>query len=202
MRLSIGKTEVLCTASTEDRQPPFLRNTSKGWITAEYRMLPRSTHQRRTRETDGRGQEIQRLVGRSLRQVMTLDDLRGYTVTLDCDIINADGGTRCASITAGCVALILAVRKLDIPEPKHRLVSAISAGITNGNPILDMDYATDSKAEVDANFVLREDNLWVEIQSTAEGKGFSSEAMHQLMTISEQGCKELHQLQRKAIGEG
>ena len=207
--ISFGKTKVLCSASLEERQPGFLRDTHSGWITAEYSMLPRATQTRTQREIErgrpkGRTQEIQRLIGRSLRAAIDLDLLGPRTVTIDCDVIQADGGTRTASITGGYVALRLALAKLienkKIPtsallEP----VAAISAGIVDGVPILDLCYEEDSRAGVDLNVVMAGGNTLVEIQGTAEGKPFTKEELDQMISLAEGGIQQLFVHQSQSI---
>lgn len=204
-----GNTRVLCNASVEGHVPPWLRNTGKGWVTAEYGMLPRSTHTRMRREAasgkqSGRTIEIQRLIGRSLRAVTNLETLGERQVTVDCDVINADGGTRTASITGGYVALHLAMQKLvDTYQlqtfPLTDSVAAISCGIYKDNCVLDLDYAEDSNAEADANFVLTGKGGIVEIQGTAEDEPFSEEQYHQLFGLAKEGLAEISKLQQEAI---
>ncbi len=199
--IKMGETHVLCTASLESRVPPFLRNTGLGWVTAEYGMLPRATHTRMRREAaqgkqSGRTQEIQRLIGRSLRAGVDRSALGERQITVDCDVIQADGGTRCASITGGWVALRLAVNKLikagDITsDPLIDPVSAISCGIYAGQPVLDLDYPEDSEAGVDGNFVMTGSGKLIEIQMSAEGSTFSRVQMDQLMDLAEKGAAEL-----------
>src|SRR5579883_890700 len=205
-----GDTHVLCTASIEERVPPFLRNTGRGWVTAEYGMLPRSTHTRTEREAargkqSGRTQEIQRLIGRSLRAVVDRAALGEMTITLDCDVLNADGGTRCASITGAWIALHLAcdhlVRmKVLARSPILGQVAAVSCGLHEGTPVLDLDYAEDSNAEADANFVLTGTGGIVEIQGTAEKAPFSEEQFTALLRLAQQGTSRLFQMQRDAVG--
>jgi ribonuclease PH len=205
-----GDTHVLCTASIEDRVPPFLRNSGKGWVTAEYGMLPRSTHSRTDREAargrqSGRTQEIQRLIGRSLRAVT---DLRGFgerQILIDCDVIQADGGTRTAAITGAFVALNFAfaalIKKGEIDRaPLTGQVAAISCGIVGGEAVLDLDYAEDSAAEADANFVLTESGGIVEIQGTAEKAPFSEAQFQELLRLARGGVARLCAAQRRAIG--
>jgi len=205
-----GDTHVLCNASVEDRVPPFLRNTGRGWVTAEYGMLPRSTHERTNREAargkqSGRTLEIQRLIGRSLRAVTDLERLGECQIRIDCDVIQADGGTRTASITGAYVALRLALQgmvdagKLDA-LPLTDQVAAISCGIYEGTPVLDLDYAEDSTAQADANFVLTASGGVVEVQGTAEEKPFSRAEFDALMALAEAGVAELADLQRAALG--
>ncbi len=198
--IKVGDTHVLCTASLEERVPPFLRNSGKGWVTAEYGMLPRSTGSRMRREAasgkqQGRTVEIQRLIGRSLRAGIDLQGLGERQITVDCDVIQADGGTRCASITGGWIALRLAVNKLlkagDITtDPLSAPVSAVSCGIYAGQPVLDLDYPEDSEAGVDGNFVMCGAKL-IEVQMSAEGSTFNRDQMNQLMDLAEKGGAEL-----------
>ncbi len=207
--ISFGKTKVLCSASLEERQPGFLRDTHSGWITAEYSMLPRATLTRTQREIErgrpkGRTQEIQRLIGRSLRAAINLDLLGPRTVTIDCDVIQADGGTRTASITGGYVALRLALAKLieNKKIPSSALlepIAAISAGIVDGVPILDLCYEEDSRAGVDLNVVMAGGNTLVEIQGTAEGKPFSKEELDQMISLAEGGIQQLFVHQNQSI---
>ena len=205
-----GRTRVICTASVEDRVPPFLRNTGKGWVTAEYGMLPRATSTRTTREASagkvgGRTQEIQRLIGRSLRSVMKLEELGERTVWIDCDVIQADGGTRTASITGAYVALVLALqhmREKDLVKsiPVHDYVAATSVGIVAGTPMLDLAYEEDSKAEVDMNIVMTGGGKFIEVQGTAEALPFGRDALLQLLDLGEKGIADLVKLQRDAVG--
>ena len=207
--IRMGGTEVLCAASVEGRVPPFLRGKGEGWVTAEYGMLPRATHTRGDREAargkqSGRTQEIQRLIGRSLRAVVDRKALGEMTITLDCDVLNADGGTRCASITGAWVALSLAVRKLVdsrviATSPITGQVAAVSCGLFGGEPVLDLDYAEDSDADADANFVLTEGGI-VEIQGTAEKAPFSDAQFAELMRLARLGTGRLYELQRAALG--
>jgi ribonuclease PH len=205
-----GDTHVLCTASVEDRVPPFLRNTGKGWVTAEYGMLPRSTHTRTDREAakgkqSGRTHEIQRLIGRSLRAVTDLAAMGEMQVKIDCDVLQADGGTRTASITGAWVALYLAFAKL-VAEgklakvPLIDQVAAISCGIFEGTAVLDLDYPEDSSAQADANFVLTGTGGIVEVQGTAEERPFSREQFAILMELAEKGVTELVAYQKRAVG--
>ena len=204
-----GNTRVLCTASVDSGVPPFLRNTGKGWVTAEYGMLPRSTHSRNPREAakgkqSGRTQEIQRLIGRSLRSVVNLQALGERQIVIDCDVLEADGGTRTASITGGYVALYQALKGLLkqglIPSiPTTDQVAAISCGIYKGVPVLDLEYEEDSAAEVDANFIITGSGKLVEVQATAEGAPFSEEEMMQLLSLARSGIAELVELQQKAL---
>jgi ribonuclease PH len=207
--IRFGITEVLCTASVEPRVPPFLRNTGQGWVTAEYGMLPRATHTRGEREAargkqSGRTQEIQRLIGRSLRAVTDLKAMGEMSITLDCDVLTADGGTRCAAITGAWVALHLAFQhcmKNNVlkTNPLKDQVAAISCGIWEGTPVLDLDYAEDSKAETDGNFILTGSGGIVEIQATAEGAPFSEAELLALMGLARAGTTRLFALQKAAI---
>jgi ribonuclease PH len=208
--IRMGQTEVLCTASVEGRVPPFLRNSGQGWVTAEYGMLPRATHTRGEREAargrqSGRTQEIQRLIGRSLRAVVDRAAMGEMTITLDCDVLTADGGTRCASITGAWVALHLAFRhcvekKIMAGMPLRDQIAAVSCGLWQGEPVLDLDYAEDSKAEADANFVLTGSGGLVEVQGTAEGAPFSEAQLLELLRLARQGTNELFARQRQAVG--
>ena len=205
-----GDTHVLCTATVEERVPPWMRNSGKGWITAEYGMLPRSTHTRTDREAargrqSGRTQEIQRLIGRSLRAVSDLAALGERQIRIDCDVIQADGGTRTAAITGSYVALYQALAKLvaagSLPAvPLADSVAAISCGIFAGSPVLDLDYAEDSQAETDANFVLTGTGGIVEIQATAEGAPFDDAAFATMLALARAGITELTRRQRTALG--
>ena len=207
-----GNTHVLCTATVEEKVPPFLRGQGQGWVTAEYGMLPRSTHTRTDREAargkqSGRTQEIQRLIGRSLRAVTDLTALGERQVKIDCDVLQADGGTRTASITGSWVALRLAIEKLLLDGrltkmPLTSQVAAISCGIYDGTPVLDLDYAEDSSAETDANFVLTSDGGVVEVQMTAEEDPFDRRAMNEMFDLAEKGVAELSALQRDAVSRG
>ena len=207
-----GDTHVLCTASIEDRVPPFLRNTGSGWVTAEYGMLPRSTHTRTDREASrgkqsGRTQEIQRLIGRSLRAVTDLAKLGERQIKVDCDVIQADGGTRTAAITGSYVALHLALRKLVenrvLAElPLIDAVAAVSCGIHGDRPVLDLDYAEDSTAHADANFVLTGRGGIVEIQATAEKTPFDDASFATMLSLARKGVGELIRAQRAAVGLG
>jgi ribonuclease PH len=205
-----GKTKVICTASVEDRVPPFRRNTGKGWVTAEYGMLPRATTTRMQRESTagrvgGRTQEIQRLIGRSLRAVTKLEELGERTITLDCDVIQADGGTRTASITGAFVALVLAIGKLREQDmirtmPVTDYVAATSVGIVDGMPMLDLAYTEDSTAEVDMNLVKTGGGLYIEVQGTAEALPFGREALNRLLDLGDTGIRQLHAIQRNLVG--
>ena len=203
--ISFGKTKVLCTASVEERQPGFLRDTNSGWITAEYSMLPRATLTRTQREVErgrlkGRTQEIQRLIGRSLRAAVNLDLLGPRTITLDCDVLQADGGTRTASITGAYVALRIAIDKL-IQEKKvteavlSEPVAAISVGIVDGIPRVDLCYEEDSRAGVDLNVVMSGENAVVEVQGTAEGKIFTKEELDEMLELASNAIQQLFQYQ-------
>ena len=208
--IGFGDTRVLCTASVEERVPGFLRNTGRGWVTAEYGMLPRSTHTRSDREAvrgrqSGRTQEIQRLIGRSLRAVTDLEGFGERSIKIDCDVLQADGGTRTAAITGAYVALQFAFRHLiekgEIEEsPMSTEVAAISCGIYQGVPVLDLDYDEDSAAATDANFVLTGDGRIIEVQMTAEREPFSEAEMIQLLGLARKGASELAALQREALG--
>jgi ribonuclease PH len=210
--IRMGNTEVLCTASVESRVPPFLRNSGLGWVTAEYGMLPRATHTRGDREAargkqSGRTQEIQRLIGRALRAVVDRKAMGEMSITLDCDVITADGGTRCASITGAWVALHLAFRhclKMNViaTMPLRDQVAAISCGIWQGATVLDLDYDEDSKADADANFVLTGQGGLVEVQGTAEGAPFSEAQLLELLRLARHGTDELFAKQRAAVGIG
>lgn len=204
-----GDTHVLCTATVEENVPGWMRGTGKGWVTAEYGMLPRSTHSRMDREAakgkqSGRTQEIQRLIGRALRAVVDMKKLGERQIKIDCDVIQADGGTRTASITGGFVALQLAVNHLMMigllkETPLIDTVSAISCGIYKGECVLDLDYVEDSSAEADANFVLTGKGGIVEIQGTAEADPFTEEQFHDLMALAKKGCRELSDIQNHAV---
>ena len=208
--IGFGDTRVLVTASIEERVPPFLRGKGEGWVTAEYGMLPRSTHTRSNREAakgkqSGRTQEIQRLIGRSLRAVTDLKKLGERQIVLDCDVIQADGGTRTASISGAWVALRLAVDKLMAEgkltvDPILHQVAAVSCGIYNGIPVLDLDYPEDSAADADANFVLLGDGRIAEAQATAEGACYDEESLLRLLRLARIGCNSIFEAQRKAVG--
>jgi ribonuclease PH len=208
--ISFGDTRVLCTASVETNLPPWLRGKAKGWVTAEYGMLPRATHTRGAREAakgkqSGRTQEIQRLIGRSLRAVTDLEKLGERQITLDCDVIQADGGTRTAAISGAWVALRLAVdglleKQLIEVDPIRQKVAAISCGIHGGTAVLDLDYAEDSSAGADGNFVLTEDAHIVEAQVTAEGECYDEEGLLRLLRLARIGCAEIFAAQAKATG--
>jgi ribonuclease PH len=210
--IEMGQTRVICSASVEERVPPFLRNRGQGWITAEYAMLPRATFQRTQRETgrggpSGRTHEIQRLIGRSLRAVADMTLMGERTITLDCDVLQADGGTRTAAITGAYVAFALAARRLSragklTRNPIINQVAAVSVGIVNKTPLLDLKYDEDSKAEVDMNIVCTSDNRFVEVQGTAEGAPFGREDMDQLLSLATLGIEQLIRVQREALEDG
>ena len=209
--IEVGRTKVICTASVEDRVPPFLRNSGKGWVTAEYGMLPRATNTRTQRESStgkvgGRTQEIQRLIGRALRSVTNLTALGERTIWLDCDVIQADGGTRTASITGAFVALALAcerMRERDMLRaiPLSDYVAATSVGIVDGESLLDLAYDDDSRAEVDMNIVKTGAGRFIEVQGTAEGQPFDRRALDALMELADNGIKELIAMQRLVVGD-
>ena len=209
--IEMGETKVLCTASIEEKVPPFLRNTGTGWINAEYSMLPRSTQQRKVRDSskgkiDGRSQEIQRLIGRAIRSVVDLNKLGERTIWVDCDVIQADGGTRTASITGAFVAVAEAIYKLYKDGlikkmPIENFVSAISVGIVNDQCLLDICYEEDSHAQVDMNIIMTDKCEFVEVQGTGEERPFSRKDLNKLLELGEKGNKELIKIQRKALGE-
>jgi ribonuclease PH len=208
--IEVGRTRVICTASVEERVPPFLRGTGKGWVTAEYGMLPRATSTRTTREATagkvgGRTQEIQRLIGRSLRAVTRLPDLGERTVWVDCDVIQADGGTRTASITGGFVALVLALERLRqqgvvARVPVSDYVAATSVGVVAGTPMLDLAYDEDSRADVDMNVVKTSDGRFIEVQGTAEAEPFDRAALDMLLALADRGITALVEQQKTLIG--
>lgn len=207
--ISFGNTKVICTASVEERQPPFLRGTNQGWVTAEYGMLPRSTGSRMIREAakgkqQGRTQEIQRLIGRSLRAVVDMEALGPRSISLDCDVIQADGGTRTAAITGSYVALVDAVKTLQEKglvgdNVLHGQVAAVSVGIFDGVPVSDLDYAEDSNAETDMNVVMNDAGGFIEVQGTAEGHAFRREELDALLNLAVGSIEELHQIQQQAL---
>ncbi len=202
--IAFGDTRVLCTASVEERVPPFLRGSGRGWITSEYGMLPGSTHTRTDREAargkqGGRTVEIQRLIGRSLRAAVDLKKLGERTIRIDCDVLQADGGTRTASITGGCVALADAVNRV-APQAFAGLVASVSVGVYQGVPVLDLDYPEDSNAGTDMNVVMIEDRGFIEVQGTAEGEPFSRETLAELLALAEGGIEALFAEQRRALG--
>lgn len=208
--VEMGETKVICTATIEDRVPPFLKNTGKGWITAEYSMLPSSTQSRKVRESsrgkvEGRTQEIQRLIGRALRSVVDLDSIGERTIWIDCDVIQADGGTRTASITGSFVALVDALNNLKEEGilkyiPVSNFVSAVSVGIIEGQIMLDLCYTEDSTAKVDMNIVMTDKGEFVEVQGTGEESPFSREDLMELLRLGEKGNTELIKLQKEALG--
>jgi ribonuclease PH len=210
--IEAGQTRVICTASVEDRVPAFMRNSGKGWVTAEYGMLPRATTTRSTREASagkvgGRTQEIQRLIGRSLRSVTRLDELGERTIWIDCDVIQADGGTRTASITGAYVAMVLAMRTLvqrgslsHVPVTDH--VAAISVGIVGDMPMLDLAYEEDSRADVDMNVVKTSDGRYIEIQGTAETTPFGRDRLQTMLDLADAGIASLVAIQREALRQG
>lgn len=208
--VEFGDTRVLCTATVQSGVPPFLKDKGQGWITAEYGMLPRSTHDRMQREAargkqTGRTQEIQRLIGRALRTAIDLKKLGENTITIDCDVIQADGGTRTASITGGCVALYDALqtfmrRGKITTNPFQQFVASVSVGICNGVPVLDLDYQEDSSADTDMNVVMTEHNQFIEIQGTAEKKAFDETELNQMLVLAKSGIQALITLQKQAVG--
>ncbi|NUM56863.1 MAG: ribonuclease PH [Candidatus Hydrogenedentes bacterium] len=207
VHIAFGETKVLCTATVEERIPPFLKDTGKGWVTAEYGMLPRSSHERISRDSvkKGRAMEISRLIGRSLRCIVDLGALGERQIVIDCDVLQADGGTRTAAITGAYVALHDALSRLVQQGALSRLpllgqCAAVSVGVIHGGPRLDLCYAEDSIADVDMNLVMRDDGTFVEIQGSAEGASFSRETMDRLLAVGEKGMRELFALQRTALG--
>jgi ribonuclease PH len=208
--IKMGETHVLCSATIEDKAPPFLKNTGQGWVTAEYGMLPRATNSRTRREAaagkqSGRTQEIQRLIGRCLRAGVDRNALGERQIVIDCDVLQADGGTRCASITGGWVALRLAVRKLMasgivVSDPMMDHIAAVSCGIYAGQPVLDLDYAEDSTAGTDGNFVMTGAGRLVEVQMSAEGASFSRQEMTELLDLAQAGTDALVAAQKAALG--
>jgi len=210
--IEVGQTRVLCNATVEPGVPTWLRNSGRGWVTAEYGMLPRATLTRTPRESErgkvgGRTHEIQRLIGRSLRAVVDMKALGERTVILDCDVLQADGGTRTAAITAACAALAIAFNRMVATgalkaSPLRQLVAAASVGIVEGTVLLDLAYEEDSQAEVDMNLVMTEDGNFVEVQATAERHAFARAKLLEMMDYAEAGIRELHKLQREAVAEG
>lgn len=207
--IEVGNTKVICTASVADGAPRFLKGTGQGWVTAEYGMLPRSTGSRMNREASrgkqgGRTLEIQRLIGRSLRAAVDLEALGDYTITIDCDVIQADGGTRTASITGGCVALhdalehMVATGKLNA-NPLKQWISAISVGIYNGEAVLDLDYPEDSAADTDMNVVMMQDRGFIEVQGTAEGAPYTRDELNALLELGELGCGQMFEAQQASL---
>jgi len=207
--VAFGDTQVLCTASVEERVPAWKKEKGGGWVTAEYGMLPRATHERNRREAaagkqGGRTLEIQRLIGRALRSVVDLDALGNFQVTLDCDVLQADGGTRTAAITGSYVALVDAIaslqrRNLLKAHPLHGQVAAVSVGIVGGVPVLDLDYAEDAEAETDMNVVMNEAGAFVEVQGTAEGHAFRRDELNAMLDLASRGIQQLLQAQREAL---
>ncbi len=207
--VEFGKTKVICTVSIDDQVPRFLKGKAQGWLTAEYGMLPRSTGSRMRREATqssqgGRTMEIQRLIGRSLRAVVDLKKLGERTLTVDCDVIQADGGTRTASITGAYVALVDAVRSLQYEkilneDPVNTAIASVSVGIFEGTAVLDLDYAEDSNAETDMNVVMNGDGHFIEVQGTAEGHAFSAEELNEMLALAQTGINELFEIQRNAL---
>lgn len=207
--VEFGDTKVICTASVEDSVPRFLKGTGQGWITAEYGMLPRSTGSRMEREAaqgkqSGRSLEIQRLIGRALRAAIDLKALGEYTIKIDCDVIQADGGTRTASITGGCVALVTAVnlmleKKMLTTNPIRQLIASVSVGIYNGRAILDLDYAEDSNAETDMNIVMTEAGGFIELQGTAENGDFTNAQLQEMLALAAHGIRQLVTLQQQSL---
>lgn len=207
--IEFGATKVLCTASVEENVPRFLKGAGQGWVTAEYGMLPRSTGSRMDREAargkqSGRTQEIQRLIGRSLRAAVDMKLLGENTIKIDCDVLQADGGTRTASITGGCVALVDALRYMEAKnlvtsDPLKQLVASVSVGVFQGNPVLDLDYAEDSKAETDMNVVMTEQGGFIEVQGTGEDGDFSHDQLLQMIELADQGIKGLLKAQRESL---
>jgi ribonuclease PH len=210
--VSFGATQVICTASVEAGVPRFLRGKGQGWLTAEYGMLPRSTGTRMGREAargrqGGRTQEIQRLIGRSLRAALNLSHLGEYTITIDCDVIQADGGTRTAAITGACVALVDALNGMQrdkrlLDDPLRGLVAAVSVGVVAGEPVLDLDYREDASAETDMNVVMAEGGGFIEVQGTAEGEPYERAALEQMLDLATTGIEQLMTLQREALATG
>jgi ribonuclease PH len=210
--VSFGHTRVLCTASVDERPPPWLRGTGEGWVTAEYSMLPRATHTRTQRESgkggpSGRTHEIQRLIGRSLRAVVDRRALGERQIVLDCDVLQADGGTRTAAITGAFVALVDATRKLlrervISKDPIHGQVAAVSVGIWKSQPVLDLDYAEDSDCETDMNIVMNDALGFIELQGTAEGHAFRHDELEAMLALARKGAAELHAAQREALARG
>ena len=203
--ISFGLTQVICTASIEKGVPSFLRGKGRGWITSEYGMLPRSTGERMDREAvkgkqSGRTQEIQRLIGRSLRAAVDLQTVGENTIKIDCDVIQADGGTRTAAITGGCIALMDALSLLG-EGVSTKFVSAVSVGIVDGEPVLDLEYVEDSRADTDMNVVLNEDGSFIEIQGTAEGNAFTDRELFKMIELAQKGGAELISLQKRVLSE-
>ncbi len=210
--VAFGNTKVICTASVEEGVPRFLRGSGSGWVTAEYGMLPRSTGSRMGREAargkqGGRTVEIQRLIGRSLRAAIDLKQLGENTITIDCDVIQADGGTRTASITGACVALVDAINSLQrdkkiVGDPLRQLIASVSVGVYQGVPVLDLDYPEDSAADTDMNVIMGEDGGFIEVQGTAEGALFDRSALNEMLDLAGEGIAELIELQKAALAQG
>jgi len=208
--IEVGNTKVLCTASVEERVPPFLKGQGKGWVTAEYAMLPRATHTRNQRESakgklTGRTMEIQRLIGRALRSVVNLHALGERTITLDCDVLQADGGTRTTSITGAYIALALAIHKLSGTSsfdvyPLTDYLASVSVGVIQNRPVLDLNYEEDSKAKVDMNVVMTGSGAFVEVQGTGEEAPFSREELDRMLGLAEEGIRQLIALQKETLG--
>ncbi|MCS5587481.1 MAG: ribonuclease PH [Porticoccaceae bacterium] len=209
--VEFGNTKVICTASVENSVPRFLRGAGKGWVTAEYGMLPRSTNSRMGREAargkqSGRTQEIQRLIGRSLRAAVDVKQLGEHTIHIDCDVIQADGGTRTAAITGGCVALVDAIRHLQrkkaiLGDPLIAMVASVSVGVYNGLPVLDLDYIEDSNADTDMNIVMNADGGFIEVQGTAEAAPLSGEALTEMLELAKHGIADLVRVQNMALAQ-
>jgi ribonuclease PH len=203
--IAFGDTRVICTASVDKGVPSFLRGSGQGWITSEYGMLPRSTNTRMDREAargkqGGRTVEIQRLIGRALRTCVDMKRLGEYTIRIDCDVIQADGGTRTASITGACVALYDAVRQMKLTNnPFQQFVGAVSVGVVDGRPVLDLEYTEDSRAETDMNLVMGDDGRFIEVQGTAEGVPFSRGELDEMLVLGDKGIRELIQMQKTAL---
>ena len=211
MLVEFGNTKVICTASVENSVPRFLRGSGQGWVTAEYGMLPRSTNSRMGREAargkqSGRTQEIQRLIGRSLRAAVDLKQLGEHSIYIDCDVIQADGGTRTASITGGCVALVDAIRHLQRKksisgDPLLHMVAAVSVGVYKGLPVLDLDYPEDSDADTDMNIVMDDQGGFIEVQGTAEAAPFSAETLNQMLALAQRAIADLIRVQKMALAQ-
>ncbi|MFG1487680.1 ribonuclease PH [Oceanospirillum sp. HFRX-1_2] len=209
--VEFGNTKVICTASVDASVPRFLRGKNQGWVTAEYGMLPRSTGSRMGREAargkqSGRTQEIQRLIGRSLRAAVDMEALGEHTIQIDCDVIQADGGTRTASITGACVALVDAIRwmqreKMIKADPLKQMIASISVGVYKGEPVLDLDYPEDSSAETDMNVVMTDQGGFIEIQGTAEGAPYTQEELLAMLELAKKGCTELFEIQQQVLAE-
>lgn len=209
--IEMGDTKVICTASVDEKVPPFIKGSGKGWVTSEYGMLPRSTEVRKPRESargkvDGRTMEIQRLIGRALRSIVDLGKLGEMTIYIDCDVIQADGGTRTASITGSFVALVDALNRLVEQEklktiPLNGFLAAVSVGVKDGEAILDLNYAEDSTCQVDMNLVMTDKGEFIEIQGTGEERPFSREQLQELMLLGEKGIKDLIEVQKQSLGE-